>query len=294
VDALLLGTTGPAQGREAAAAGGPLGDAAGLLPLLIGLYGFSESTVYLSPAPLYHAAPAGWTTMTQRLGGTAVVMEHFDAEDWLALVERHRATHSQLVPTHLVRLLKLPEDVRRRYDLSSLELVVHAAAPVPAGGQAGGHRVARPDRARVLLRQRGQRVLRHRPAGVAGPPGSVGRSLMGAVHIVGEDGEDVPAGEEGQVWFESATRFEYHGDPAKTATAWNDRGWSTMGDIGRLDADGYLYLTDRVANTIISGGVNIYPREAEDVLILHPAVHDVGVVGCPTTRWGSGWSPTCR
>ena len=117
-------------------------------------------------------------------------------------------------------------------------------------------------------------------------PGSVGRSLMGGVHIVGEDGCDLPVGAEGQVWFESATRFEYHGDPDKTASVWNEHGWSTMGDIGRVDADGYLYLTDRVANTIISGGVNVYPREAEDVLIIHPAVHDVGVVGAPDPEMG--------
>ena len=280
------GTTGRPKGVKPPLRAGPLGEPQAFSRLLVGLYGFSESTVYLSPAPLYHAAPAGWTTMTQRLGGTAVVMERFDAEEWLALVERHRATHSQIVPTHLVRLLKLPEDVRRRYDLSSLELVVHAAAPCPPEVKRAAIEWLGPIVHEFYSGSEGSGFCAIGPQEWLDHPGSVGRSLMGAVHIVGEDGEDVPDGEEGQVWFESATRFEYHGDPARTATAWNDRGWSTMGDIGRLDADGYLYLTDRVANTIISGGVNIYPREAEDVLILHPAVHDVGVVGVPDDEMG--------
>ncbi|HKE73506.1 MAG TPA: acyl-CoA synthetase [Acidimicrobiales bacterium] len=280
------GTTGRPKGVKPPLRAAPLGAPQAFATLLVGLYGFSESTVYLSPAPLYHAAPAGWTTMTQRLGGTAVVMERFGAEEWLALVERHRATHSQLVPTHLVRLLKLPEEVRRRYDLSSLELVVHAAAPCPPEVKRAAIEWLGPIVHEFYSGSEGSGFCAIGPQEWLDHPGSVGRSLMGAVHIVGEGGEDVPAGEEGQVWFESATRFEYHGDPAKTATAWNDRGWSTMGDIGRLDADGYLYLTDRVANTIISGGVNVYPREAEDVLILHPAVHDVGVVGVPDDDLG--------
>jgi len=280
------GTTGRPKGVKPPLRGDALGAPQPFASLLVGLYGFSESTVYLSPAPLYHAAPAGWTTMTQRLGGTAVVMERFDAEEWLALVERHRATHSQLVPTHLVRLLKLPDDVRRRYDLSSLELVVHAAAPCPPDVKRAALDWLGPIVHEFYSGSEGSGFCAIGPQEWLDHPGSVGRSLMGAVHIVGEDGEDVPVGEEGQVWFVSATRFEYHGDPAKTATAWNDRGWSTMGDIGRLDADGYLYLTDRVANTIISGGVNIYPREAEDVLIVHPAVHDVGVVGVPDDEMG--------
>jgi acyl-CoA synthetase (AMP-forming)/AMP-acid ligase II len=280
------GTTGRPKGVKPPLRGDALGAPQPFASLLVGLYGFSESTVYLSPAPLYHAAPAGWTTMTQRLGGTAIVMERFDAEEWLALVERHRATHSQLVPTHLVRLLKLPDEVRHRYDLSSLQLVVHAAAPCPPDVKRAAIDWLGPIVHEFYSGSEGSGFCAIGPEEWLDHPGSVGRSLMGAVHIVGEDGDEVPTGQEGQVWFESATRFEYHGDPAKTATAWNDRGWSTMGDIGRLDADGYLYLTDRVANTIISGGVNIYPREAEDVLIVHPAVHDVGVIGVPDDEMG--------
>jgi acyl-CoA synthetase (AMP-forming)/AMP-acid ligase II len=280
------GTTGRPKGVTAGLPEGPLGAPSKFGKLLSGLYRFTPDTVYLSPAPLYHASPAGWTTMTQRFGGTAVVMERFDPEDWLAQVERYRVTHSQLVPTHMVRLLKLPTEVRERYDLSSLELLIHAAAPCP------------PDVKRATIEWLGPIVYEFysgsEGAGFCaiGPeewlahPGSVGRSLMGAVHIVGDDGRELGVGEEGQVWFESATRFEYHRDPAKTASAWNDRGWSTLGDIGHVDADGYLYLTDRVANTIISGGVNIYPREAEDVLIGHPAVLDVAVIGVPDPEMG--------
>ena len=251
-----------------------------------GLYGFDGDTVYLSPAPLYHASPAGWTTMTQRFGGTAVVMERFDPEQWLALVERHRVTHSQLVPTHMVRLLKLPAEVRDRYDLSSLRMLVHAAAPCP------------PDTKRAMIEWLGPIVHEFYSGSegsgfcAIGPeewlahPGSVGRSLLGTPHVLDEDGTELGVGEEGQIWFESATTFEYHGDPEKTASAWNDRGWSTLGDIGHVDEDGYLYLTDRVAHMIISGGVNIYPREAEDVLVQHPAVLDVGVIGLPDPEMG--------
>ena len=280
------GTTGRPKGIKPPLRKLPLGADTPFGALLSGLYGFTAETVYLSPAPLYHAAPAGWTTMTQRLGGTAVVMEHFDAEDFLALIERHRVTHTQVVPTHLVRLLKLPEEVRRRYDLSSLQRVVHAAAPCPPEVKRAAIEWLGPIVYEFYSGSEGSGFCAIGPEEWLAHPGSVGRSLMGAAHIVGDDGEDVPVGEEGQVWFESATRFEYHGDAEKTATAWNDRGWSTMGDIGRVDADGYLYLTDRVAHTIISGGVNIYPREAEDVLIVHPSVMDVGVVGVPDDDMG--------
>jgi len=280
------GTTGKPKGIRPPLRDIALGEPTPFAALLSGLYGFTADTVYLSPAPLHHAGPAGWTTMTQRFGGTAVVMEHFDPEELLALVERHRVTHVQLVPTHMVRLLKLPEEVRAGADLSSLQLVVHAAAPCP------------PDVKRAMLDWLGPIVHEFysgsEGAGFCaiGPeewlahPGSVGRSLRGAIHIVGEDGRELPAGEDGAVWFEGATPFEYHGDPAKTAAAWDERGWSTLGDIGHVDEDGYLYLTDRVGSTIISGGVNIYPREVEDVLIAHPAVLDVAVVGRPDDDMG--------
>ncbi len=251
-----------------------------------GLYGFGEGSVYLSPAPLYHAAPAGWTNAVHRLGGTAVVMDRFDPVETLALIETHRVTHVQFVPTHLVRLLKLPESERRRFDLSSLEVVVHAAAPCP------------PEIKRATLDWLGPIVHEYYSGseGVGfcaiGPeewlahPGSVGRSLLGAVHVVDAAGDEVGPNEVGQIWFEGGQNFEYHGDPAKTADAFDRRGWSSLGDMGMVDSEGYLYLTDRVTNMIISGGVNIYPREVEDVLVLHPRVADVAVVGIPDAEMG--------
>jgi hypothetical protein len=224
--------------------------------------------------------------LSQRLGGTVVVLERFDAADALAAVERHRVTHAQFVPTHFVRMLKLDPAVREAADLSSLEVAVHAAAPCPpevkeamldwwgpivheyySGSEGAGFTAIGPEDWRA-----------HR--------GSVGRSLLGAVHIVGPEGEDLPTGEAGQIWFESRARFEYHGDPVKTAEAINEKGWATIGDIGYLDDEGFLYLTDRVAHTVISGGVNIYPREIEDVLVVHPDVLDVAVIGVPDEEMG--------
>jgi len=280
------GTTGRPKGIKPPDIGGPLDTVSGFTMLVQHLYGGGEDTVYLSPAPLYHAAPLGWTTTMHRLGGTAVVMEHFDPVEVLELIERHRVTHVQFVPTHLVRLLKLPAAERERFDTSSLRYVIHAAAPCP------------PDVKRAALEWLGPVVHEYysgsEGAGFCtiGPeewlahPGSVGRSLMGAVHITGPDGEELPVGEEGQVWFESAQAFEYHGDPEKTAEVHDPRGWTTLGDIGRLDDEGYLYLTDRVSNMIISGGVNIYPREVEDVLVSHPSVADVAVIGVPDPDLG--------
>lgn len=280
------GTTGRPKGIKPPLARLPLGAPTPFASLLTGLYGFTADTVYLSPAPLYHAAPAGWTTMTQRLGGTAVVMERFDPVEFLRLIEAHRVTHTQVVPTHLVRLLKLPEEARRRYDLSSLSMVVHAAAPCPPEVKRAAIEWLGPIVHEFYSGSEGVGFCAIGPEEWLAHPGSVGRSLLGAVHIVGEDGEELPPGEDGQVWFESPNRFEYHGDPTKTKASWNDRGWSTLGDIGHVDGDGYLYLTDRVGNTIISGGVNVYPRELEDVLVLHPAVDDVGVVGRPDPDMG--------
>ena len=280
------GTTGKPKGIKPTLPQLALGAPSPFSMLLTGLYGFTADTVYLSPAPLYHAGPAGWCAGTQRLGGTAVVMERFDPVDFLAAIERYRITHVQVVPTHLVRLLKLPEEERRRFDLSSLQMLVHAAAPCP------------PDVKRATIEWLGPIVEEFYSASEGSGftaigseewlahPGSVGKPLWGAIHILDEDRNELPVGEEGQIWFESSRQFEYHGDPAKTAEAWNDKGWSTIGDIGRVDEEGYLYLTDRISNMIISGGVNIYPREIEDVLIGHEAVADVAVIGTPEPDMG--------
>jgi long-chain acyl-CoA synthetase len=276
------GTTGRPKGIKPPLSGAPFGAGGGsLLPLVRQMYRFTPDTVYLCPAPLYHAAPLGWSTTAQRLGATVVVMERFDPEQALALIERHHVTHAQFVPTHFVRMLKLDEAVQARYDLSSLQVVVHAAAPCPvpvkqqmidwwgpivyeyyAGSEGNG-----------FCALDSEQWLAH--------PGSVGRALTGTVHILDEEGTALPAGERGQVWFESDVKFEYHSDPVKTANAYNDRGWSSLGDIGYLDHDGYLYLTDRASHMIISGGVNIYPQEVENLLAPHPKVGDIAVIGVP-------------
>jgi acyl-CoA synthetase (AMP-forming)/AMP-acid ligase II len=250
------------------------------------LLGYDDSMVYLSPAPLYHAAPLRFSMAVHQVGGTVVVMEHFDAEETLQLIERHKVTHSQFVPTMFVRMLKLPDDVRARYDVSSLKMVVHAAAPCPvevkermiewwgpiiheyyAGTEGNG-----------FVYCTSEDWLAHR--------GSVGRPIVGEVHILDDAGNEVPLGEEGTIYFGGGTEFEYHNDPAKTAESRNDKGWSTLNDVGRLDEDGFLYLTDRKSYMIITGGVNVYPQEAENVLAMHPKVLDVAVIGVPNEDFG--------
>jgi acyl-CoA synthetase (AMP-forming)/AMP-acid ligase II len=254
--------------------------------LLGGLFGMTSDAVYLSPAPLYHAAPAGWTVGTQRLSGTAVVMDRFDPVELLAAVERHRVTHVQLVPTHMIRLLRLSDEERARFDLSSLEMVIHAAAPCPVEVKHAFLDWLGPIVHEFYSGSEGAGFCYIGPEDWLAHPGSVGRSLTGAIHIVGADGSELPVGEEGEVWFETSRTFEYHRDPEKTKAAFDPRGWSWLGDVGRVDEEGYLYLTDRASNMIISGGVNIYPREIEDVLVVHPAVDDVAVLGTPDPDMG--------
>jgi acyl-CoA synthetase (AMP-forming)/AMP-acid ligase II len=273
------GTTGKPKGILPPLVETDLGAKSFLTALVGGLFGFTADTVYLSPAPLYHAAPAGWTTGTQRLGGTAVVLERFEPVELLAAIEQHRATHVQLVPTHMIRLLDLSEAERSRYDLSSLQMVVHAAAPCPVEVKRRFIDWVGPIVHEFYSGSEGAGFCYIGPDDWLAHPGSVGRSMTGTIHIVGEDRQELPVGEEGEVWFETTRTFEYHRDAEKTAGAWDDRGWSWMGDIGRVDEEGYLYLTDRASNMIISGGVNIYPREIEDVLVVHPAVADVAVLG---------------
>jgi acyl-CoA synthetase (AMP-forming)/AMP-acid ligase II len=280
------GTTGRPKGVKPAQIGGPLGAPSAFTLMVQGLYGGDASSVYLSPAPLYHAAPAGWTNAFQRIGATTVIAERFDPVAVLEAIERHRVTHVQFVPTHLVRLTKLPEEVRSRYDLSSLRYVVHAAAPCPPEVKRAAIEWLGPLVHEYYSGSEGVGFCAIGPEEWLAHPGSVGRSLLGPVHIVGPDGDEVPVGDEGEVWFETPVRFEYHGDPAKTAAAFDAHGWSTLGDVGRVDGDGYLYLTDRVSNMIITGGVNVYPREVEDVLVVHPAVADVAVIGVPDPDMG--------
>jgi acyl-CoA synthetase (AMP-forming)/AMP-acid ligase II len=285
------GTTGRPKGVKVALPDAPLGEGAdGVTTLGQLLFGADESTMYLSPAPLYHAAPLRFCRAVQRTGGTVVVMEHFDPEQYLALVEEHRITFSQVVPTMFIRMLKLPEEVRSRYDVSSLAAIVHAAAPCPAEVKAQMidwfgpiiHEYYAGTEGNGFVYCNSEDWLAHR--------GTVGKALIGTVHIVGDDGEEVPTGESGTVYFEgeAASTFEYHNDPGKTQDSRDPkgRGWSTLGDVGYLDDDGFLYLTDRKAYMIITGGVNVYPQEAENVLALHPKVADVAVFGVPNDDFG--------
>ena len=244
------------------------------------------TSVYLSPAPLYHSAPLVYCMSMLRLGATVVVMEHFDPAQCLELIERHRVTHAQFVPTMFVRMLRLPESERTA--LRRLEPAVRGARrrAVPGPGQAPDARVVGSDHRRVLRRHRGHRVdVDHRRRSGWRIPGRSGRPLSPA-HVVGPDGEELGPGQEGVVYFEGGRPFEYHNDPPATASMVNARGWRTLGDIGVLDEDGYLYLTDRQAHMIISGGVNIYPQEAENVLASDPRVADVAVIGVPDPEMG--------
>ncbi len=249
-------------------------------------YRYGPEMVYLSPAPMYHAAPLAFSIAVHRVGGTLVVMERFDAEACLASIEQYRVSHSQFVPTMFVRMLKLSEHERLAHDVSSLGVAVHAAAPCPvkvkqqmidwwgpilmeyyAGSEGNGSTFIT-----------SEEWLEH--------PGSVGRARRGTVQICDDDGNELETGNIGTVYFSGGGQYEYYKDPAKTAAAALPDGRTTLGDIGYLDADGYLYLTDRKAHMIISGGVNIYPQEIENVLIDHPGVVDVAVFGIPHPEMG--------
>jgi long-chain acyl-CoA synthetase len=280
------GTTGRPKGVKHPLPGEIAGTPPPLMALVQHFYAGSEDAVYLSPAPLYHAAPLAYNMAFQRLGATCIIMEQFDALEALRLIEEYQITHSQWVPTMFVRMLKLPEDLRQRHDLSSLQVAVHAAAPCPvpikesmihwwgeviheyyAGTEGNGF---------VMINS--QEWLEHK--------GSVGKSPNAVVHILDDEGNELPAGEIGTIFFESNVEFEYHNAPEKTEGARSRQGWSTLGDVGYLDPDGWLFLTDRKAHMIISGGVNIYPQEAENRLITHPKVQDVAVIGVPNSDFG--------
>lgn len=277
------GTTGRPKGiRYPSTGGSPIQPNPGA-QLFGRLYGVGEHTIYLSPAPLYHAAPLGFTAGIQALGGTTVIMPKFDAESFLGAIARWRINAAMVVPTMFIRLLRLPEEVRDRYDSSSLKTVIHAAAPCPipvkqamidwlgpiidefyAGSEGNGH---------VTINS--EEWLRK--------PGSVGRAVVGEIHICDDDGTELPIGETGTIFFGGGKPFRYHNDPAKTAAAQNPLrpDWTTMGDVGHVDEEGYLFLSDRKDFMIISGGVNVYPQEVENLLATHPAVADAAVFGVP-------------
>ena len=280
------GTTGRPKGIKLELKDEPIDAVNSLVQLAAGLFGFTADTVYLSPAPLYHAAPLRWCMTTHRLGGTVIVMEKFDPENALRLIEKFKATHSQWVPTHFVRMLKLPEDVRNKYDVSSLRCAIHAAAPCPVQTK------------KAMIDWWGP-VLQEYYAGSEGngfcfisaqdwlkKPGSVGTAKIGELRICDENGDLVANGTDGTVYFANGNEFVYHNDPEKTAQSKNKHGWTTLGDVGHVDEDGYLFLTDRKAFMIISGGVNIYPQELENLLVTHPKVADAAVVGAPDEEMG--------
>jgi long-chain acyl-CoA synthetase len=251
------------------------------------IWRFEEGLTYLSPAPLYHAAPHIGVNLTIRHGGTAIIMESFDAEQALALVERYRVTHAQYVPTMLSRMLKLPESSRRRYDLSSLRVAIHAAAPCPMRVKQAMIDWWGP----ILLEYYGMTesmgITICDSAEWLAHKGTVGRTVFGEIHILDPGMNDCKTGEIGEVWFKLGSQFSYFNDPERTKQALSpDGAMGTAGDVGYLDDDGYLYLTDRASFMIISGGVNIYPQETEDLLISHPKVADAAVFGVPNEDLG--------
>lgn len=280
------GTTGRPKGVRAALPEGEIDELAALGMMTQALFSMSEETIYLSPAPFYHAAPLRFCMAVMQFGGTVVAMENFDAELALDLIGKYNISHSQWVPTMFVKMLKLPEEVRTKYDVSSMRVAIHAAAPCPKPVK------------KQMIEWWGP-VIYEYYAGTEGNgfcfitseewlthEGSVGKNLLGPIHICDDNGEELPPMEPGTIFFEGGTPFEYHNDPEKTKESRHAQGWSTLGDIGMVDEEGYLYLTDRKANMIISGGVNIYPQEAENLLITHPLVADVAVIGVPNEEFG--------
>ncbi|HYC65972.1 MAG TPA: AMP-binding protein [Reyranellaceae bacterium] len=280
------GTTGRPKGVKPVVPPQPIDAENPLLAITSKLYGMGSDTIYLSPAPLYHAAPLRFNMSVMRLGGTSILMEHFDAEEFLRLVEKHRVTHSQLVPTMFVRFLKLPDEVRLKYDVSSLRCAIHAAAPCPIPTKEKMIEWWGPIVWEYYGGTEGNGLTMCNSAEWLAHKGTVGKAIVGKLKIVGEDGDELPPGESGAVYFAEGRPFEYHNDPKKTAESRHPKGWTTIGDVGYVDDDGFLHLTDRKAFMIISGGVNIYPQEAENLLITHPKVMDCAVFGVPNEEFG--------
>jgi len=245
-----------------------------------------DGNVHLCCSPLYHTAVLNFATISLQVGHPVILMDRFDPEELLRLVEKHRVTHSHMVPTQFRRLLALPPETRNRYDVSSWRCAIHSAAPCP------------PDVKRQMLDWWGPVVTEYYAASEGGGtvitgsqwlarPGSVGLPWPGSqVLILDDEGNDVPVGQTGLVYMKmGASTFDYYKDEAKTLAS-RARGMFTVGDIGYLDADGYLFICDRKSDMIISGGVNIYPAEIESALAAHPAVGDVAVFGIPHEDWG--------
>ncbi|MEH6570870.1 MAG: AMP-binding protein, partial [Halioglobus sp.] len=280
------GTTGRPKGILVPLAETAVGAPNRLSMLVEGLYQFSTDMIYLSPAPLYHAAPLRYNMAALAVGATCIIMENFNEEQALALIEKYKATHSQWVPTMFIKMLKLPEDVRQKYDVSSLKVAIHAAAPCPIPTKKSMIEWWGPVIHEYYAGSEGNGFCAINSEQWLAHEGSVGSALMGTLHICDDEGNEVPAGTQGTIFFEGGGKFVYHNDEEKTKESTNTKGWSTLGDIGYVDEDNYLYLTDRKAFMIISGGVNIYPQEAENILITHPKVADVAVFGAPNEEFG--------
>ena len=281
------GTTGLPKGVFVPPTSDDVNTPTAVTPFLADALGFQEDTVYLNPAPLYHAGPLHYCMMTLYQGGTVVLMQRFSAETSLKLIERYRVTHSQWAPIMFIRLLKLPRALRESYDTTSMRVAVHSAASCPV------------DVKEAMLDWWGDVLLEYYASseGVGltmisaeewlEHPGSVGKPAVGNVHIVGPDGTEQAPGEVGLVYFSGDhVRFTYFNEPEKTAEAYTETGWATAGDIGYVSEDGYLYLSGRESFTIISGGVNIYPQEVENVMASHEKVADVAVIGVPNAEFG--------
>jgi long-chain acyl-CoA synthetase len=280
------GTTGRPKGVVSTGEEVPFGEPVGAIKLLTALYNINEDTVYLSTAPLYHAAPLRFCLWVLSSGGTVVVMKKFDALEALALIEKYRVTHSQWVPTMFIRMLKLPEDQKKSFDLSSHKLAIHAAAPCPVEVKEAMIKWWGPIIFEYYAGTEGNSFIAITSEEWMTHKGSVGRCFIGKAHILDEQENELPPGRSGTIFIEDGNTFEYHNDPVKTAESRSSKGWNTIGDVGYLDEEGYLYLTDRKANMIISGGVNIYPQEVENLLTMHPKILDVAVFGIPNPDFG--------
>jgi long-chain acyl-CoA synthetase len=281
------GTTGRPKGIVRPLPDQPPGEMLPLFHFLTNLWHYREDMVYLSPAPLYHSAPQAAVNLTIRIGGTVIIMERFDPVEYLRLIERYHVTHTQLVPTMFSRMLKLPESERSGVDLSSLEIAVHAAAPCPVQVKQQMidwwgpiiHEYYGATEGLGFTACDSEEWLAH--------PGTVGKVMLGDLHILDDEMNEMPTGKPGTIWFKTATPFAYHNDPEKTAESTSaDGAMTTVGDVGYVDEDNFLYLTDRKTFMIISGGVNIYPQETEDLLITHPKVSDAAVIGVPNADLG--------
>jgi fatty-acyl-CoA synthase len=281
------GTTGRPKGIRRQLLHLTPAEAPSMLSVLLGALGFDSTGTYLSPAPLYHTAPNMWSMGALAMGGTVVVMEKFDPEQCLDAIQRYRVTHAQFVPAMFVRMLKLPDAVRDSYDLSSLKRVVHAAAPCPVDIKKQMIDWWGPIVDEYYSSSEGAGVTWIAAQDWLAHPGSVGKPLVGQAHVLDEDGTELEPGQAGQIFFDMGeVRFEYLKDSEKTAQSRDKHGWVTVGDVGYIDEDGYLFLTDRKHHMIISGGVNIYPQEAENMLVTHPKVLDAAVFGIPDDEMG--------